>query len=74
MKITKVQVIIFLTFTLMCLLATHYFFDFNEIYHFQGFSGSDPIILRRALEILESQGKCVIISGESSDEDGVKFS
>jgi hypothetical protein len=38
-----------------------------------GFSGCDPVLLRRALQVLQGQGKCVIIEGESRDEDGVKF-
>jgi hypothetical protein len=31
------------------------------------------VILRRALEILESSDKCRILKGAQPDEDGVKF-
>ncbi len=37
------------------------------------FHGTDPAIFRRALEILEQQGKCAIFKGSNSEEDGVKF-
>ena len=37
------------------------------------FQGADEQLLRRALEILESQGKCTVFKGDTSDEDGLKF-
>jgi ESCRT-II complex subunit VPS25 len=38
------------------------------------FQGADEELLRRALAILEEQGKCVVFKGETSEEDGIKFS
>lgn len=37
------------------------------------FQGADEQLLRRALEILESQGKCTVFKGDTSEEDGLKF-
>jgi ESCRT-II complex subunit VPS25 len=37
------------------------------------FQGADEELLRRALKILEDQGKCTIFQGETSQEDGIKF-
>ncbi len=37
------------------------------------FHGTDPTIFRRALEILEQQGKAALFQGATSEEDGVKF-
>ena len=37
------------------------------------FQGADEQLLRRALTILENQGKCAIFKGETSSEDGIKF-
>ena len=37
------------------------------------FQGADEELLRKALSILEEQGKCTIFNGESSSEDGIKF-
>jgi ESCRT-II complex subunit VPS25 len=37
------------------------------------FQGADEQLLRRALGILDSQGKCTIFKGETSEEDGLKF-
>ena len=37
------------------------------------FQGADEELLRRALAILEDQGKCTMFKGESSSEDGIKF-
>lgn len=37
------------------------------------FQGADEELLRRALGILEDQGKCAIFKGETSQEDGIKF-
>ena len=33
----------------------------------------DEELLRRALAILQEQGKCTIFQGETSSEDGIKF-
>lgn len=45
----------------------------SEEYSDTRFHGTDPALLRRALQVLESQGKCVLIPGETREEDGVKF-
>ena len=37
------------------------------------FEGADEELLRRALSILEDQGKCTIFKGETSSDDGIKF-
>jgi ESCRT-II complex subunit VPS25 len=37
------------------------------------FQGVDEDLLRRALKLLEEQGKCAIFKGDTSDEDGIKF-
>ena len=37
------------------------------------FQGADEELLRRALHILEEQGKCAVFKGETSGEDGIKF-
>ena len=53
---------------------------FSLIYSFAGedvngmsFQGADEELLRRALSILEDQGKCAVFKGETSQEDGIKF-
>ena len=37
------------------------------------FQGMDPVILRKALEVLEAGGKAVVIQGEKAEDDGIKF-
>lgn len=37
------------------------------------FEGIDEELLRRALAILEDEGKCTVFQGETSSEDGIKF-
>jgi len=37
------------------------------------FQGADEKLLRRALAILETQGKCTMFKGDTSSEDGIKF-
>lgn len=37
------------------------------------FQGLEEELIRRALTILESEGKCTIFQGETSSEDGIKF-
>ena len=43
------------------------------LFYFKGFFESDPIIMRRSLEILEKEGKCILLLGSNQDEHGVKF-
>jgi hypothetical protein len=38
-----------------------------------GFFGCDPVVFMKVLRALEKQNKCIIIEGETSEEDGVKF-
>jgi len=45
----------------------------GEEYPDSQFNGMSVPILRRALDVLESSQKCVIIEGASADEDGIKF-
>mmetsp|Transcript_38764 Transcript_38764/g.87363 ORF Transcript_38764/g.87363 Transcript_38764/m.87363 type:complete len:179 (+) Transcript_38764:139-675(+) len=37
------------------------------------FQGADEELIRRALGILEGQGRCTVFKGETSEEDGIKF-
>lgn len=37
------------------------------------FKGIDMAVVRKALMILQTSGKCVVIDGASPEEDGVKF-
>ena len=37
------------------------------------FQGADEELLRRALSILEDQGKAAVFKGDTSEEDGIKF-
>lgn len=37
------------------------------------FQGVDEDLLRRALKLLEDQGKCAVFQGDTSEEDGIKF-
>jgi len=37
------------------------------------FQGADEELLRRAIGILEEQGKCALFKGDTSEEDGIKF-
>lgn len=39
----------------------------------QSFEGLEEELIRRALHILEGEGKCTIFQGETSQEDGIKF-
>lgn len=38
-----------------------------------GFFGCDSVVFMKALQALEKQNKCIIIEGDTSEEDGVKF-
>lgn len=54
-------------------VCTVYELHSGEDVHGMSFQGADEELLRRALSILESQGKCTIFKGETSSEDGIKF-
>mmetsp|Transcript_27211 Transcript_27211/g.41771 ORF Transcript_27211/g.41771 Transcript_27211/m.41771 type:complete len:148 (-) Transcript_27211:76-519(-) len=54
-------------------VCTLYELHSGEDVNGMSFQGADEELLRRALRILESQGKCTIFKGETSDEDGIKF-
>eukprot|EP00956_Cyclotella_meneghiniana_P044091 scaffold301725_cov86-Cyclotella_meneghiniana.AAC.3 len=53
--------------------SLHLIFMNGEDVNGMSFQGADEQLLRRALEILESQGKCTVFKGDTSDEDGLKF-
>lgn len=55
-------------------VCTVYELHSGEDVNGMSFQGADEELLRRALAILEEQGKCTIFKGETSDEDGIKFS
>lgn len=54
-------------------IATLYELHSGEDVNGMSFEGADEELLRRALSILEDQGKCTIFKGETSSEDGIKF-
>jgi ESCRT-II complex subunit VPS25 len=54
-------------------VCTLYELHSGEDVHGMSFQGVDEEVLRRALAILEDQGKCAIFKGDTSDEDGIKF-
>jgi ESCRT-II complex subunit VPS25 len=54
-------------------VCTLYELHSGEDVNGMSFQGADEELLRRALTILESQGKCAIFKGETSSEDGIKF-
>ena len=54
-------------------VCTLYELHSGEDVHGMSFQGADEELLRRALAILEAQGKCTIFKGETSQEDGIKF-
>lgn len=54
-------------------VCTVYELHSGEDVNGMSFQGADEELLRRALAILEDQGKCTIFQGESSSEDGIKF-
>lgn len=45
----------------------------GEDIHGMSFQGVDEELLRRALSLLEDQGKCTVFQGDTSLEDGIKF-
>lgn len=55
-------------------ICTLYELHSGEDVHGTSFQGMDEELLRRALNILERQGKCTIFRGDTSEEDGIKFS
>ena len=54
-------------------ICTLYELHSGEDVHGMSFQGVDEELLRRALGVLESMGKCAVFKGESSEEDGIKF-
>jgi ESCRT-II complex subunit VPS25 len=54
-------------------VCTLYELHSGEDVNGMSFQGADEELLRRALEILQSQGKCAIFQGDTSSEDGIKF-
>ncbi|KAL7525164.1 hypothetical protein ACHAWF_001237 [Thalassiosira exigua] len=54
-------------------VCTLYELHSGEDVNGMSFQGADEELLRRALGILENQGKCTIFQGETSSEDGIKF-
>eukprot|EP00977_Amphora_coffeiformis_P004895 scaffold1048_cov90-Amphora_coffeaeformis.AAC.28 len=54
-------------------VCTVYELHSGEDVNGMSFQGVDEDLLRRALAILEQQGKCAIFKGDTSEEDGIKF-
>jgi ESCRT-II complex subunit VPS25 len=54
-------------------VCTLYELHSGEDVNGMSFQGLDEELLRRALTILEEEGKCAIFKGETSSEDGIKF-
>ena len=54
-------------------VLTIYELHSSEEHEDTSFHGSDPVLIRRACEILEKSDKCIIFSGETADECGIKF-
>ena len=54
-------------------VCTLYELHSGEDVHGMSFQGADEELLRRALAILQQQGKCAVFKGETSSEDGIKF-
>mmetsp|Transcript_18224 Transcript_18224/g.26587 ORF Transcript_18224/g.26587 Transcript_18224/m.26587 type:complete len:176 (+) Transcript_18224:119-646(+) len=54
-------------------VCTVYELHSGEDVNGMSFQGADEELLRRALAVLEEQGKCTMFKGESSSEDGIKF-
>jgi ESCRT-II complex subunit VPS25 len=55
-------------------VCTVYELHSGEDVNGMSFQGADEELLRRALAILEERGKCTIFKGDTSEEDGIKFS
>ena len=54
-------------------IVTIYEIHAGDDYVDSPFQGMDPVILRKALEVLEAGGKAVVIQGENPQDDGIKF-
>lgn len=54
-------------------VCTVYELHSGEDVNGMSFQGADEELLRRALGILEDQGKCTMFQGDTSSEDGIKF-
>ena len=54
-------------------VCTVYELHSGEDVYGMSFQGADEELLRRALGILEGQGKCTMFKGETSSDDGIKF-
>mmetsp|Transcript_6569 Transcript_6569/g.9575 ORF Transcript_6569/g.9575 Transcript_6569/m.9575 type:complete len:178 (-) Transcript_6569:194-727(-) len=54
-------------------VCTVYELHSGEDVNGMSFQGADEQLLRRALAVLESQGRCTVFKGETSSEDGIKF-
>ena len=54
-------------------ICTVYELHSGEDVNGMSFEGVDEELLRRALGVLEDQGKCAMFQGETSEEDGIKF-
>lgn len=55
-------------------VCTVYELHSGEDVHGMSFQGlDDEELLRRALAVLEQQGKCTVFKGDTSKEDGIKF-
>jgi len=55
-------------------VVTVYELHSGEDVNGMSFQGADEELLRRALSILEERGKCTLFKGDTSEEDGIKFS
>jgi len=54
-------------------VCTLYELHSGEDVNGMSFEGLDEELLRRALTVLENEGKCTIFKGDTSEEDGIKF-
>jgi ESCRT-II complex subunit VPS25 len=54
-------------------VCTVYELHSGEDVNGMSFQGLDEELLRRALSILEDEGKCTLFKGDTSSEDGIKF-
>jgi ESCRT-II complex subunit VPS25 len=54
-------------------VCTVYELHSGEDVNGMSFQGADEELLRRALQILQDQGKCTVFKGDTSEEDGIKF-
>ena len=54
-------------------VCTLYELHSGEDVNGMSFQGIDEELLRRALGILENEGKCTVFQGDTPSEDGIKF-